>query len=574
MMTFITEDGKRYMYEKHHNVETERPIMAVYEMVQDHTLITFNGWRYDMVMLSAAVHGFNNNTLKEINNRIIVDNKFSWDIEREYNFKVLQIDTIDIIQLCPLYASLKLYGARIGSKKLWELPVHPAALITKSMIPNMRDYCYNDCVVTLDLFNLLAPQIALRVDLGRHYDLDLRSKSDAQIAEAVIRNEYQIRKKQTLYKPEHIPKEISYTAPEWIKFNTPELQQLLLDVQTTYEIKHANGQPVVPDWMKKPLVNIGGKKYKVGLGGLHSVDKPGSFYSNPGQLIVDVDVTSYYPRIILNNRYYPNHVGDVFLDIYGDIVDQRVAAKEKGDKVTADALKITINGTFGKLGSKYSYIYSPNLMIQVTITGQLALLMLIEQFAMAGIQVLSANTDGVTIIHSPADDITKDVEHWEDRTGFDMEYTYYDSIHYRDVNNYIAVTGDGKVKTKGTYKLSDLSKNPVSDICNRAVQDYITKGVPVEETILDCKEVPMFLTVRTVRAGAEKDDEYVGKAIRWYYSTDTETAIHYQSNGNKVANSQNGMPMMDMLEELPDDLDYNYYINEANEMLTKMKVFL
>src|SRR5665648_505827 len=113
--------------------------------------------------------------------------------------------------------------------------------------------------------------------------------------------------------------------------------------------------------------------------------------------LIDKDCTSYYPSIILGLRLYPTHMGDCFLEVYETIVNKRLEAKRNKDKVVANALKITINGSFGKLGSKYSNLYAPDLLIQVTLTGQLALLMLIEMIEGIGISIVSGNTDGIVI---------------------------------------------------------------------------------------------------------------------------------------------------------------------------------
>ena len=100
-----------------------------------------------------------------------------------------------------------------------------------------------------------------------------------------------------------------------------------------------------------------------------------------------------------------------------------------------------------------------------------------------------------------------------------------------------------------------------------AVIDHVLFAKPIITTIEQCKDMKKFLTVRTVKGGAAKDGEYLGKAIRWYYSTETETAIHYISNGNMVAKSTGGMPMMD-IGPMPADLDIQWYVTEAFETLT------
>jgi hypothetical protein len=62
--------------------------------------------------------------------------------------------------------------------------------------------------------------------------------------------------------------------------------------------------------------------------------------------------------------------------------------------------------------------------------------------------------------------------------------------------------------------------------------------------------------------------EYLGKAIRFYHTATPElqdNIITYAKNGNKVPNSLGCRPLMDLPENFPDDVDYNYYIEKANE---------
>jgi hypothetical protein len=60
------------------------------------------------------------------------------------------------------------------------------------------------------------------------------------------------------------------------------------------------------EWVKKPdnfvynPIVINGTEYTMGMGGLHSVEKSVSYYSDDNHILKDVDVESYYPRIILN----------------------------------------------------------------------------------------------------------------------------------------------------------------------------------------------------------------------------------------------------------------------------------
>ncbi|MCP4277707.1 MAG: hypothetical protein GY779_15275, partial [Gammaproteobacteria bacterium] len=316
-------------------------------------------------------------------------------------------------------------------------------------------------------------------------------------------------------------------------------------------------------------IEFGNEQYKLGLGGLHSVDKPGSFYSDDDTVLFDIDVASYYPRIILNAGYYPAHIGPVFLDIYRNIVETRLAAKKSGDKVTNAALKIVINGTFGKFGSKYSKLYSPDLMFHTTVTGQLCLLMLIEK--LCGL-VISANTDGITVAvpHHQLEKVQAIVQGWEDYTGFDMEWTKYRSLHRRDVNNYFAITAEGKIKTKGVFAEPGLSKNPANRVIYEAVIDHYKNGTPVESFIHGCDDVRKFLSLRTVNGGAKWGDELLGKSVRWYHSAISDKCVEYQTNGNKVPLTDNSVVLQDLPDYVPWDVDRSWYIDEAKKLIEVM----
>lgn len=243
-------------------------------------------------------------------------------------------------------------------------------------------------------------------------------------------------------------------------------------------------------------------------------------------------------------------------------------------KTTNEGLKITANGSFGKLGSKYSKLYSPDLMLHVTLTGQLMLLMLIERLENHGITVVSSNTDGVEYycdrdkIHI-AEAIIFD---WELDTGMTMEHGEYKALYARDVNNYVAVY-DGYTKAKGIFTEQSIMKGRQCPIVFTAIRKFLLDKTPIEETIRNEKEINEFVLSRTVRGGGVYGDSYLGKMVRWYWSnSDTATTINYKSNGNKVPLSDNCKPIMDFGVGFPADIDYERYIAYAIEQLETMGV--
>jgi len=312
----------------------------------------------------------------------------------------------------------------------------------------------------------------------------------------------------------------------------------------------ANGSVEMPAWMTKLRVRIGDGAYKMGIGGLHSTESCVAHVADDTHILVDRDVASYYPSIILTCGLSPKHMGEAFSKVYRGLVDKRLAAKHAGDKIVADTLKICVNGSFGKLGSKYSVLYSPDLLIQVTITGQLALLMLIEMLHLEGIPVVSANTDGV-VIKCPTVKVAAMqavVNVWEMITGFETEETRYRALYSRDVNNYLAFKPDGKYKAKGAYALD--------------------QNGPVCDTVRACTDIRRFITVRTVKGGAlDQAGTYLGKAVRWYYSVLAEGPLRYKVNDYSVARSDGAKALMQLPDRLPVDIDLDWYIAEAEQIL-------
>lgn len=239
-------------------------------------------------------------------------------------------------------------------------------------------------------------------------------------------------------------------------------------------------------------------------------------------------------------------------------------------QTSADSNKIVINSSFGKFGSKWSTLFSPDLLIQTTITGQLALLMLIELLESEGIPVVSANTDGVVIAcpRVKIEVMNNLAAAWEMVTGFDTEATYYSAIFNRDVNNYIALKDGGGFKTKGAYAPVGLQKNPTNTICTDAVIELLQHGTPIVETIKTCNDISKFVTIRTVRGGAvDQVGEYLGKAVRWYYSTESKGPLRYLVNNHTVPRSEGAKPLMQLSESFPSDINYDWYITEANAIL-------
>jgi len=529
-------------------------------------VIGFNSFNYDVPIIKAAIKGASLDELREISRDIIFRELRMGNRNDRFNH-------IDIIEVAPLQESLKTYAGRLHCERMQDLPFDPALPLSDAQKEIVTDYCFNDLDNTELLYEELRPFIALRETLGEKYGMELRSKSDAQIAEAVIMHELENITGYPVERPNYSEGyTFRYKVPDWLSFYTAPLQIALDTITNATFSLDKNGSPMLPEEIAKLNIGIGTSNYKMGIGGLHSTEKSIAHKSTNSIQLSDFDVASFYPAIILNCGLTPKHLGENFLIVFRTLVERRLIAKGK-NKVEADALKILVNGTFGKLGSPYSRLYAPELLIQVTMTGQLALLMLIESLDDSDLPVVSANTDGV-IVKYDKDDYHKlysKAKHWEAVTGFVLEETQFKATYNRDVNNFINVKTDGEIKAKGIYTElgsalnSRLSKNPETLVISDALKAFLSVGTPLRDTVEACQDMRRFVAIRKATGGAHKDGVYLGKVVRWYYAKGA-TGVISKMNGDAVPKTEGAKPLM-LLAGLEPDIDYDWYVNAAESAL-------
>jgi hypothetical protein len=594
------KSGKKVIYEKFDGQSLDCD--AVMDILRSYRIYTFNGINYDVPMICLALAGASNKVLKQASDAIIVGGLRHWAFFERFNISPPPgwFDHIDLYEVAPgVQLSLKKYGARMNMPRLQELPIHPSEEIGEARRPLMRRYLGNDLDTTGELALRLFEEVEIRAVISDEYKVDVRSKSDAQIAETLMKVEVERKMKREVERAMVKKLSFNYEPPPFIKFETDQLRNILKiicnatffvsDIQDppgTKKGKKNYGVVRLPKAIKDIKLRIGFTDYKMGIGGLHSKEKKRSYIIDEDTIIEDRDVRAYYPRLMLACGYVPPALGDNFLGIFSKFVNLRDSYKEKaqflemvGDasflkyKRAADTFKIVNNGIFGKTGSPFAIVYAPKLMISTTITGQLSLLMLIERLHMNGFEVISANTDGIVTV------IPKDkywlfnaiVFDWECDTTFSTEALRYKGVYSRDVNSYIAVPADfgknpkSKVKRKGLFAKAGLQDkhDPTYDICSTAVVDYLTSGKDIEQTILACDDFTQFIGVKQVAGGGRWRGEYLGKMVRWYHSTETVRDCIEKPDGSRVAGTSGAKPCMDLPAEFPDDVDYNWYVREA-----------
>lgn len=600
------------------------------------TTVGFNSLGYDLPLLWYSLEdGVTNEQLKAASDRIIKAKIKWWDVEDFLGIRIpydVKKRHIDLIEPQPnAVASLKTLNGRMHGKQMQDLPFDPDRRLTPDEMQIVADYClHSDLDATENLWNALAEPMELRRALGPFYGHNFMSKSDAQIGETIVKTRVE---HMTGTRPGRAGSAsgtvFRYSIPKFMRFETPELQAILDGLRQTDFVVSADAKVQMPKWLEETQIKIGDTTYQMGIGGLHSTESNRAIHSTNSHVLVDADVASQYPAIILMLGLYPKALGREFLAVYGEIKDERLKAKKRAKKrakaikdelkkvsdpaakaaleaemeackVKDKGFKIALNGCYGKLGSPYSVLYAPHLLISVTLTGQLTLLMLIERAERAGISVVSGNTDGV-LFNCPRElfdgldgdrlrsSVLADVcEQWERDTGFDLEFDEYKAFYNQSVNSYFAIKADGGHKRKGPLgnpwnKHPDdydpvrgqLMKNPQATICSDAALMLIKNGTPVEETIRASRDIREFVTVIKVTKGATWRGSYLGKVVRFYWGEDGAPiyeAEPHPSTGNfkQVSKSDGAIQCMRLPDEFPDDIDYGRYIAEAESILTDL----
>ncbi len=637
---------------------TEKKIKKMKKLMTENVIVTFNGLKFDEPITLYAMQGKNAEQIFKLVQKFIVDSYGVWDFYRSARLEPIMKHHIDIMDVARGSASLKLYGARLGTKKLQDLPYAPETSLSKKQMKTVLAYCDNDNIVTEELYRYLESDLDLRRSMGEQYGMNFMSFKGAKIAEMILVKECNYTGKAI-----SIPKQVKYTPPSYIKFKTPELKAMfekmsthkflvmktdildnikylkqeytfLLDdlgIEKSTKVRYGtktkktvsnSGNVINPDFVNTPL-HFDGLDYKFGLGGLHASVSSTTIKPKKDEIIVDIDYRSLYPALIIENDFSPKHIGSKFSGVYRKMFNKRNNELKPAMKKVPygsdeyntldrqqNTMKLVLNSSFGQTGQRFSKIYDPNTMLHTTLTGQLTLMMVVEKLSLKGFKTFYANTDGITLLIKKKDlpIVQKITEKFDKKTGLTMEYNFFSSSHIRDVNNFVNITDDFKVKAKGSFAEPDLEKNSNVPIVFEAVRKFLQDGTPVEITIRSCKDVNDFCTSRQVTGGATfgrdipemypddwedklnsnrgltkdiikrrdkmeanwvKDNgKYLGKVVRWYYSTNG-SSIHYKKSGNKVPMSNGAYPLMDLPKDnvLPNDIDFDWYFDYAERML-------
>tara|TARA_R110000868_G_scaffold247511_4_gene503884 strand:+ start:270 stop:2234 length:1965 start_codon:yes stop_codon:yes gene_type:complete len=615
----MEETGEYYEFEVSDGKNTLDGFIKFAEKHNDYYWVGYNNLRFD----SQIVEWIMRNCQQwyelsglEICNRIHqkaqdVIHDANYDVFPEYREDWLSLKQIDLFKIHHFdnknrRVSLKRLEYEMDLENIEEMPIHHnKENMTDEERMLTREYCKNDIKATQAFYNVTIGetehplykqnnQIQLRQDIQEEFGIPCMNYSDSKIGDEMIKKFY-CQEKRMNYKD--LPKKgyfrkkihVKNCIADYVTFQTPELQGFLKKIKKL-ELR-------MQDEFKEKI-HFYDNVYSFMRGGLHTENKPRIFEADDTHLIIDWDVSSYYPAIIINNERYPQHLGKEFLLGYKQMFEKRLelkplAKKDKRIKGIVGALKLAVNSVYGKSSDMQNWIYDRQLTMFTTITGELSLMMLIEAYELAGIHVISANTDGVTIMIDKAllDEMNDINQKWCELTKFELERADYQKIIFSTVNDYLAIKTDGEIKKKGDFLTDfELHKNKSARVVPLALEAHYIHGTPVCDFIRAYDNIYDF----TLRQKASKDFHYEGlnrttgektvynKLIRYYISNTGEKLLKIknpecQTDAVDVSQVEAGEWMATVCNHLTpshpkDNINYSYYIERAEKIISNIQL--
>lgn len=575
------------------------------------TLVSFNGLSFDDPVLIVFLRTYKTSrdltgTLYRLSQRLIADSSFQDERVREVRYADRSWKSVDVMKI--LYMDHKGIGLKQAAinlrwPKIQDLPLPYDAEIEPEDTDLILSYNLNDAQITKAIYEAIEPERQLRDEIKQIYKVDVTNDSRSNVANSVLRKFYlkatgldwkQLRDMRTI----RSSIKLKNCIPDDIVFHSEAMQNMLAEFKD--KTVYINNK-----FKTEYSLYFDGKVYNIKSGGLHTDDAPGIFKSDDEYTIMDADVGSYYPSVMMKNKVKPEHITDDFLNILDDLRKERLEAKHNKQTLKADALKIVINSAYGKTGSPTHWLYDPQTMLGVTVSGQLYLLMLVELLVENGFEILSANTDGLFCrVRNDRKDLFKQLcAQWAEEKQLEIDTAEYEIYVRSDVNSYIAKKKSGKIKAIGSFRVEypsmtiQLTSGFWNPIVAKTLQAYFLENIPVEDSIYNAQDILDFCMSK--KSGSQFQNEFhtkdgveiLQKTNRFYASNTGgqfwKKNLNYfpsprktmRKNKNTEGRSAqlkdqpvrilNDLDVSKPIEEY--DIDYNFYINEVYKIIDPIK---
>lgn len=541
-------------------VDNPRELIYYYQKYKNEIFVGYNIRDYDQWIFKGILAGFDP---YEINEHIITKGLKGYQFSntlREY-----PLITYDLIQL---NSSLKQLEGMQGHN-IYETGVdfRINRPLTDAEINETIKYCRNDVLEAIELFTQLKDSFDVQLELINEFKLPLSyiSKTQTQLTAEILQAQ-KIECKD----------EFDLNFPDYLNYikKYKHIVDWFRGFKTTVNYSDEQKKEI---YKQNLNVIVAGVSHTFAWGGLHGA-KP-KYYGTGYYL--HIDVSQYYPSLMVGHNYFSRAVTDEGKKRYDTMRLESIRLKKFPKlKKKRNGYKLVNNKTYGGMKDKYNALYDPLMANNICVTGQLALLLLIEMLE-GYCELIQSNTDGLIVKLYSLDDyeaIDDICYSWELMTGVKLAFDpIITKIYQKDVNNYLFINEFGEVESKGAYvkRLSALDND--LPIVNKALKEYMINGTPPEDTINSATELIDFQKI--VKLSGKYDyvlhngKKYYNKCYRVFASKSARDGIIYKCRNGKSDKFAN-TPERAFLENgdivgapVPDKLDRNYYIELAKDRL-------
>lgn len=561
---------KGFLFCGYNNIHYDNPIM-------NFIIANINTMPNDYIRVTSAIHKLSQTI-------ILSENAESWK-QWKYANNFATLDLLTMLFSQKLRVGLKEMQVTMQFHNVQEYEGDFDSDLPDDEIDKMLAYNLNDVESTEELLNRCKADIDLRIGIEKEYGVGVLSMDGVSIGKEILKTKYLQDTHKTWWDIKDLRSpcdmvELKKVILPVIEFKTPVLQNLLKEMKTL------TVNPGIKGWNKQFLFY--GTTISIGVGGLHSINQPEKIVPKEDEILKDADAASLYPTLLINWNFSPKHLGGEFRQTYSNIKKERIEAKHSGNKVKNETLKLTLNSVTGLMQNEYSWLYSPEDVMKIRMNGQLFLLMLAERLILAtGCRVIQYNTDGIFILlkKSQLETYNQAIKEFEAISRLTFEDEEYEAFYQYAINDYIAV-GKGYKETKNPKLIKQkglfidkvkLGKGMQPMIIPEALNRYFVDGIPVEQTIRECKDINKFITYQKVdkKFSVEYGDKLVSRINRYYVSTRGYYLYKCEIENNKRVNYSSMLKAsgvvivnnLDEIKEFPKDVNYSYYIAECKKII-------
>lgn len=550
----------------------------------------FNNKHYDDWIIQSMLNGADNATVKAHNDFIIVQGRNGWEFPF-IQFQKKFFRSFDLRDDLPKGLSLKaiegnMYLPIVESSVPFDLD-RP---LTEAELAETIHYCKNDVDATVALCERRKEYIKSKLTVAKLKGLDpavALAQTNAKLAAMYLDAKLTERE-------------------DGRRYEIPENLDQMMIPREVLDFFNQIRDESIPDeelFEKNLVIAIAGCECVFAWGGVHGAVPNLIAESDPEgtpkrRIIVNYDVASLYPNSMLNFGYVSRSCENP--NAYRDLVQTRLKAKKAGDKDTANALKLVINTTYGAMGNDFNPLRDVRMCRSVCISNQLAMCELVCRLEqkVPSFEILNFNTDGVMfrVLESEMTTVEPILDEWQKRTRFALERDDVVRLVQKDVNNYLAEEGGGKIKACGDYvkrwegdNVTDenaikarLINNDLT-IVQIALVERLLHDVPVEKTIGECQNIFYFQQIAKFGSSyasafheVDGDRVPVQKVNRVYAAKDERfgTVKKVRPNGKveKIASLPDHCLIDNENRLTVDQIDKQFYIDLANERVNQYLV--